>query len=159
MKHSIITAFLGRTQDRFSEYQEPTSLSERIKIIQRVNGVSGFEVVYPYATGEAGETKELIEKSGLSFAPFNANIKKEKQWVPGALSRPDANLRNGAINIIKGAKDFAKAMGAPLVTCCPLSDGYDHLFQVDYPLAWRHMIESSRKQQIIYPRFHYLLNI
>ena len=30
MKLSIITAFLGKTQDRFSEYQQPTSVRERL---------------------------------------------------------------------------------------------------------------------------------
>ena len=142
MKHSIITAFLGRTQDRFSEYQTSTTLAERIAIIQKIDGVSGVEVVYPYETGEAAETKKLIAEAGLHFAAINANIKKESQWVAGALSRPDASIRKGAIDIIKGAKDFAKKVGAPLVSCCPLSDGYDNLFQVDYPKAWRRMVDA-----------------
>jgi len=42
----------------------------------------------------------------------------------------------------KCSKDFAKAVGAPHVTCCPLSDGYDMLFQVDYQSAWKNMIET-----------------
>ena len=142
MKHSIITAFLGRTQDRFSEYQRPTDLSGRIEIIKQIKGVTGVEVVYPYETGEAEETKKLVEAAGLSFAAINANIKKETQWVPGALSRSDPQIRQGAIEIIKRAKDFAKKVGAPLVTCCPLSDGYDNLFQIDYPKAWRYMADS-----------------
>ena len=142
MKHSIITAFLGRTQDRFSEYQEPTTLEDRVQIIGQIKGVSGVEVVYPYETGEPTATKKLLANANLEFAAINANIKKESQWVPGALSRPDPSLRQDAINIIKSAKDFAKAVGAPLVTCCPLSDGYDNLFQVDYPRAWRRMIDS-----------------
>ncbi len=142
MKHSIITAFLGRTQDRFSEYQKSTTLAERLEIIQKIDGVTGVEVVYPYETGNAEETRQLLSKAGLEFAAINANIKKETQWVPGALSRPDSTVRREAIDIIKGAKDFAKTVGAPLVTCCPLSDGYDNLFQVDYPKAWRNMIDS-----------------
>ena len=79
---------------------------------------------------------------GLEFAAVNANIKKEPKFVPGALSRPQADLRSEAVDIIKKAKDYAKAVGAPLVTCCPLSDGYDNLFQVDYPKAWKYMIDS-----------------
>ena len=142
MKQSIITAFLGRTQDRFSEYQKPTELRERLSIVKQINGVTGIEIVYPYETGEASETKALMLEMGLEFAAVNANIKKETKWVPGALSRPDASLRAGAIEIIKKAKDYAKEVGAPMVTCCPLSDGFDNLFQVDYPKAWKYMIDS-----------------
>lgn len=142
MKQSIITAFLGRTQDRFSEYQEPTDLRQRLTTVKKIKGVTGIEIVYPYETGDATETKQLMEEMGLEFAAVNANIKKETKWVPGALSRPDPALRAGAIEIIKKAKDYAKQVGAPLVTCCPLSDGFDNLFQVDYPKAWKYMIDA-----------------
>lgn len=142
MKQSIITAFLGRTQDRFSEYQQPTELKERLSIVQQIDGVTGIEIVYPYETGDPLETKQLMTTMGLEFAAVNANIKKETKWVPGALSRPNPTLRSEAISIIKKAKDYAKLVGAPLVTCCPLSDGFDNLFQVDYPKAWKYMIDS-----------------
>ena len=42
--------------------------------------------------------------------------------------------RDRAVAMIKRAKDFAKAVGAPHVTCCPLSDGYDVLFQINYKI-------------------------
>lgn len=142
MKQSIITAFLGKTQDRFSEYQQPTQLKERLELVKKIDGVTGVEIVYPYETGEAAETKALMASMGLEFAAVNANIKKETKWVPGALSRPQANLRSEAVELIKKAKDYAKAVGAPLVTCCPLSDGFDNLFQVDYPKAWKYMIDA-----------------
>jgi len=142
MKQSIITAFLGKTQDRFSEYQQPTDLKERLDIINKIDGVTGIEIVYPYETGDPLETKAMMDTYGIEFAAVNANIKKETQWVPGALSRPQKEIRSGAIEIIKKAKEYAKQVGAPHVTCCPLSDGFDNLFQVDYPKAWRNMIDS-----------------
>lgn len=142
MNQSIITAFLGRTQDRFSEYHQPTSLKERLELVSQIPNVDGVEIVYPYETELPDVTVDLMKSYGLNFAAVNANIKKEPQWVPGALSRPDKKIRQGAVEIIKKAKDYARAVGAPLVTCCPLSDGYDNLFQVDYKKAWRNMVES-----------------
>lgn len=142
MKQSIITAFLGQTQDRFSAYQRPTELAERLALVEQIPGVTGIEIVYPYETGEAAETQKLMAKHGLEFAAVNANIKKETRFVPGALSRPDADIRAAAVEIIKRAKDYAIEVGAPLVTCCPLSDGWDNLFQVDYPKAWRNMADA-----------------
>ncbi|CAM3577752.1 sugar phosphate isomerase/epimerase family protein [Zobellia roscoffensis] len=142
MKQSIITAFLSKTQDRFSEYQKPTALRERLETVKKINGVTGVEIVFPYETEEASLTKALMQEMGLEFAAVNANIKKETKWVPGALSRPDADLRKGAVQLIKDAKDYAIAVGAPLVTVCPLSDGYDNLFQVDYKKGWSNMIDA-----------------
>lgn len=142
MKQSIITAFLGKTQDRFSDYQEITNLEERLELVKKIEGVKGIEIVYPYETGEPAETKQLLEKYKLEFAAVNANIKKEPIFVPGAISRPQKEIRQKAVDIIKRAKDYAKEVGAPLVTCCPLSDGFDNLFQVDYPKSWRNMIAS-----------------
>ena len=142
MKQSIITAFLGKTQDRFSEYHKVTDLKERLEIINKIEGVTGIEIVYPYETGDPAKTRAMLDEYGIEFAAVNANIKKETQWVPGALSRPQPEIRSKAVEIIKQAKDYAKKVGAPLVTCCPLSDGFDNLFQVDYPKAWRNMIDS-----------------
>ncbi|MEL7147887.1 MAG: TIM barrel protein [Bacteroidota bacterium] len=133
---------MSKTQDRFSEYQEPTDLRQRLQTVKAIGGVSGVEIVFPYETGEAAATKALMQEMGLEFAAVNANIKKETKWVPGALSRPSETLRQEAVQLIKDAKDYALAVGAPLVTCCPLSDGFDNLFQVDYPKAWRYMIEA-----------------
>ncbi len=142
MKQSIITAFLSKTQDRFSEYQQPSSLRERLETVKKIDGVTGVEIVYPYETGNPDDTKALMKEMGLEFAAVNANIKKETKWVPGALSRPNEELRKDAVQMIKDAKDYAIAVGAPLVTCCPLSDGFDNLFQVDYQKSWKYMIDA-----------------
>lgn len=142
MKQALISAFLGKTQDRFSEYHQPTDLAGRIAIAKKLRGVSGLEVVFPYETGEAATAAQLMKDAGLAFAAINANIKKETRWVPGAISRPGDEDRRAAVDLIKQAKDFATTVGAPLVTCCPLSDGYDNLFQIDYPKAWKRLVDS-----------------
>lgn len=142
MKQSIIISFLGRTQDRFSEYHTPTTTRERLEIAKKVKGITGVEMVYPYETGDPAETQKWMHELGLEFAAINANIKKDIDLVPGSLSRPDKAVRDKAIGIIKGAKDYAKAVGAPLVTCCPLADGYDNLFQVNYGQAWKNMVDA-----------------
>lgn len=142
MKQSVIISFLGKTQDRFSEYHTSTTPKERLELATKIHGVTGIEIVYPYETGDAEETKSWVDEFGLEFAAVNANIKKDPDLIAGSLSRSDPRLREKAIGIIKGAKDYAKAVGAPLVTCCPLADGYDNLFQVDYVDSWRHLVDS-----------------
>jgi len=142
MKQGVIIGFLGKTQDRFSEYQNPKTTEDKLEIVSRIDGFTGVEMVFPYENSGPEETKALMSKYKLDFAAINVNIKKEVEWVPGALSRPDKGIRDRAVAMIKKAKDFAKAVGAPHVTCCPLSDGYDVLFQIDYKTAWNYMVET-----------------
>ena len=142
IKQGVIIGFLGKTQDRFSEYQKPVTTKEKLKVVSRIEGFTGVEMVFPYENGEAEETKLWMNEYSLEFASINVNIKKETEWVPGALSRPDKAIRDRAVAMIKKAKDFAKAVGAPHVTCCPLSDGYDVLFQINYKTAWNYMVET-----------------
>jgi xylose isomerase len=142
IKQGVIIGFLGKTQDRFSEYQTPKTTEDKLRIVSQIDGFSGVEMVFPYENEGPAETKALMNKFKLDFAAINVNIKKEAEWVPGALSRPDKGIRDRAVVMIKKAKDFAKAVGAPHVTCCPLSDGYDVLFQIDYKKAWNNMVET-----------------
>ena len=142
MKQGVIMAFLGKTQDRFSEYQKPASTREKLELASKIVGFDGVEMVFPYETSSPEETVKLMKEFKLNFAAINVNIKKETEWVPGALSRPDKGIRDRAVILIKQAKDFAKAVGAPHVTCCPLADGYDLLFQVNYRDAWKFMVET-----------------
>jgi xylose isomerase len=142
MKQGVIIGFLGKTQDRFSEYQKQATTREKLEIVSMIEGFDGVEMVFPYETGDPADTKRIMDEMNLSFAAINVNIKKEAEWVPGALTRPDKGIRDRAVSMIKKAKDYAKAVGAPHVTCCPLSDGYDILVQVNYRQAWKYMVEA-----------------
>ncbi len=142
MKQSVIIAFLGKTQDRFCEYHSPKSTYEKLQIVQQIKGFDGVEMVFPHETSTPEEISSMMRELQLNWAAINVNVKKEAQFVAGSLSRPVRQIREEAVALIKRAKDFAKAVGAPLVTCCPLSDGYDMLFQVDYQAAWKYLIET-----------------
>ncbi len=142
MKQGVIIGFLGKTSDRFSEYQQTATVREKLEIVRQIRGFDGVEIVFPYETGDPEETSGWMKELGLQFAAVNVNIKKEPEWVPGALSRPVKEIRDRAVEMIKRGKDYAAKVGAPHVTCCPLSDGYDMLFQIDYSTAWRYMIET-----------------
>lgn len=151
IKQGVIIGFLGKTQDRFSEYQKPVTTREKLEVVSKIEGFTGVEMVFPYENGEPEETKSWLNEYGLEFAAINVNIKKETEWVPGALSRPEKAIRDRAVAMIKKAKDFAKEVGAPHVTCCPLSDGYDVLFQINYKTAWNYMVETIGEAAIYLP--------
>jgi len=49
------------------------------------------------------------------------------------------------VDFIRRAKDYAQAVGADKVTCCPLADGYEFNFQYDYGQAWKHLVQTLRE--------------
>lgn len=141
-KMAIITAFLGNTKDRFHEYNAPLTLDEKFAVMTTIDGYDGVEIVYPYEVPAAAETKALLKKHALNVAAVNVNVKAEPAFLNGGLTSLDPAVRQQAITFIKNAKDYAKAIGADKVTCCPLGDGYEFAFQYDYAVAWKNLVTS-----------------
>ena len=146
-KHAVITSFLSATKDRFHEYNVPKALPERLQMAAQIDGISGVEMVFPYEVNrDPQEMKQMLAPLGLGIAAVNVNVKAEPQFRNGSLTAPDPQIRAQAVDFIRKAKDYAQAVGADKVTCCPLADGYEFNFQYDYGQAWRHLIETLREQ-------------
>jgi xylose isomerase len=142
LKMGIITGFLSQTKDRFHEYNKPLELDQKFELMTRIEGYDGVEIVYPYEVGDAKLTRKLLDKHGLNVAAVNVNVKAEPEFRNGGLTSHDRGVRDKAVRFIKEAKDFAAAVGADKVTCCPLGDGYEFSFQYDYATTWRYLIET-----------------
>jgi len=104
--------------------------------------MDGVEAVFPYEVSDAYSLKALLTTYGLSLAAINVNVKAEPEFRNGGLTSTDAPVRAKAVQFIKDAKDFAKAVGANKVTCCPLGDGYEFGFQCDYAQMWKYLVEA-----------------
>jgi xylose isomerase len=141
-RFAIITSFLGETKDRFHTYNQPRSLEEKLAMVGETPGYTGVELVHPYEVESVDETRRLVDKHGLEIAAINVNVKAEPEFLNGGLtsSRPETRAR--AVRFIKEAKDFAAAVGAPLVTCCPLGDGFEFPFDVDYQEMWKRLCDT-----------------
>ena len=142
LKMAIITGFLSRTKDRFHEYNDPLDLDQKFKLMTTIEGFDGVEIVYPYEVGDPPKTKEMLSKYGLNIAAINVNVKAEPEFRHGGLTSHHKAVREKAVRLIKEAKDFADAVGANKVTCCPLGDGYEFAFQFDYAQAWKYLVET-----------------
>ena len=151
MKQAIISAFLGRLRDRFCEYQAPLTIAEKLATMAKIPGVAGAEVVFPYEVEPAEVMKGLLAQNGLEVSAVNVNVKADPLFIYGSLSSPDASIRQKAIDIIKGGKDYAHAIGVDQVTCCPLSDGYDYSFHTHYVRAWERMVDAVREAAVYRP--------
>ena len=142
LKMAIITSYLGKTTDRFHEYNEARTLEQKLDMIKNIEGTDGVEIVSPYEVMDAETTLRLTKERGLKIAAINANVKKEPEFRDGGLTSDKKEIRAKAVKIIKDAKDFAEKVGADKVTCCPLSDGYEFAFQTDYAAAWKRLVET-----------------
>jgi len=142
IKYAVISSFLGKTKDRFHEYNQALDLEQKFKIASEIPGMAGLECVYPYEVSNAEEVKSLMKKYSLGISAVNVNVKAEPEFRNGGLTSPDKNVRNKAVRFIKEAKDFAVAIGADKVTCCPLGDGWEFSFQTDYSKNWTYLKET-----------------
>jgi xylose isomerase len=142
LKLAVITGFLSRTKDRFHDYNEPIDLEGKFNLLNRIEGYSGVEIVYPYEVNDSQATRAMLDKYNLRVAAVNVNVKAEPEFRNGGLTSNDKQIRAKAVGFIKSAKDFAAAVGADKVTCCPLGDGYEFAFQYDYARAWKYLVEG-----------------
>lgn len=145
IKQAIITGFMGKLRDRFCEYHEDKTPEEKIAAVGQVKGAKGVEIVFPYELQDLEGIKGTLRKHDLGVAAVNANIKAEPEFIMGSSSVTSKRIRDRAIQFICGAMDAAAELGADKVTCCPLSDGYDYLFQVDYQEAWKNMVATFKE--------------
>lgn len=144
VKYSIILGFLGQLNDRFASYHEPRGLAEKLALAAQVEGVRGVEAVYPFDFQDMSyeSYKDLLDQYDLVVSSVNVNIKSEPKFHQGALTSIDPGIRAEAVQYIKTGMDWAAELGTDLVTVCPLSDGHDYPFEINYRDAWRRLVEG-----------------
>ena len=145
LKHAVMIGMLGRIFDRFHEYQPARDLVERLEMARQVQGVDGIEIVYPNHFENISETIKMVKESGLVVAALNLDVKDQKRWQSGAFTARDPQLRREAIAQLRTALDIAAELGSDLVTCCPLIDGHNYNFEVDYLHQWQWLEEGIRE--------------
>lgn len=142
LKHSVMLGMVGRIADRFHEYQPERSLRERMETIKSIPGADGIEIVYPSDFQNVDETIRLVKEYEFAVSAVNLNVKSQKKWQYGSFTSPDPKLRQEAVNDMKFAMDLAVEFGCNMITCCPLIDGHNYAFEVDYLKQWNWLEEG-----------------
>ena len=144
IKYAIILGFLGELTDRFSRYHEPAGLVQKLDLTAEVEGATGVEAVYPFDFQDMTPQSyaELLQARDLVISSVNVNIKAEPKFHRGALTSIDPGIRAEAVQYIKTGMDWAAELDANLVTVCPLSDGHDYPFEINYRDAWRWLVDG-----------------
>src|SRR4030042_3478126 len=145
IKHSVMIGMMGRVADKFHEYYPAKSLVERLEDAKKLNGASGIEVVFPSEFSDSNETIKLIKESGLPLSALNLNVKSEKRWEKGSFTNPDSQIREQAVKSMWTAMDLAVELGTDMVSCCPLIDGHNFNFEVNYLDQWAWLEEGIKR--------------
>lgn len=135
-KNSILMGTLGGYRDRFHQFQPPRSFEERLEVAKTIPRTHGIEPVYPQDLGADGRNVGVVKRSGLPVSAVNVNIKTEPQFKEGSFTHKDPGVRAETIQYIKKAMDLAAELDTDMISVCPLIDGWDYAFQVDYQKQW-----------------------
>ena len=135
-KYSANAGFFGLRRDRFNEYQSDRSLDEKFALVSQVKGLTGIELKYPGDLDDLRKARELLERYQLELSAVNVNTKAVEHFRHGGLSARSADARTKTVQLLKEGMDIASEMGIGLVSNCPVMDGYDYPFQMDYTQAW-----------------------
>lgn len=141
-KFCVNSGFLGKRRDRFTEYQPARDLKEKFFLASQIKGLHGIELKYPFDLQDIKLAKQLLEDNGLQCSAVNVDIKDADYFRYGALSGRSIEARKRAISLMQEGMDIAVELGTDLLSTCPLADGYDYPFQLDYTGAWSRFIET-----------------
>lgn len=134
-KYSVILSNFGNRSDRFlSSYGEDRTLAQLFDAAERVDGLSGVELVgtWHITTANVREIGELLQEHGLRLVSIIPDHFATQLYSKGAFTSRDPGVRAQAIVDTKAMMDAAAELGCDLVNVWNGQDGYDYPFQADY---------------------------
>jgi xylose isomerase len=162
IKHSLMVGMMGKVSDRFHEYQSVKDLRQRLQLAKQVSNADGIEIVYPQEFANMPEAIKIVKDSGFALSAVNLNVKGEKRWQTGSFTSCDPEVRRQAVKEMKVAMDLAVEFGTDMVSCCPLIDGHNYAFEVDYLKQWgwleEGIAEASQYRRDVRISLEYKLN-
>jgi xylose isomerase len=141
-KLAVISAFLGGVKNRYIQYKKDNTLSERFEIASGIENLDGLELCYPADFQDLQELRALLDKYGFGVPAINVRSRRSGRWLRGAFSSADARERGEVVEDFKRALDIAAELGVPRISTCPLNDGHDYVFEMNYLDAYRYAEES-----------------
>lgn len=145
IKFALILGFMGQQRDRFQVFNPPYTLEEKFERAAQVELCDAVELVFPGELSDIEIAKDQLEKHNLAVSTVNVNIKADEIFHRGALTSPDPAVRAKAVEYLKTGMDLAPELGTDIVTCCPLGDGAEYAFQMDYVDAWGWFVDGIRE--------------
>lgn len=144
-KIAIISAFLGGVKNRYMQYHPDRAIEEKIEIAGKIPGVQGLELCYPADFSNVPLLKKLMEDNNLGISGINVRSRRQGRWLRGSFTSSSAVERSEVVDDFKKAMDVASEMGVSRLTTCPLNDGSDYVFEMNYLKAYEYAEETFDK--------------
>lgn len=141
-KLAIISAFLGGVKNRYIQYHPNRTIFEIIKTASGIEGISGLELCYPSDFENIPELKKALADSGLGVSAINVRSRRQDKWFRGSFTSASASERQEVVDEFRTAMDVALEIGTNRISTCPLNDGHDYVFEMNYFDAYRYAEET-----------------
>ena len=141
-KLAIISAFLGGVRNRYMQYHPDRTLKEKFALAAKIEEISGFELCYPADFEDLKTLTSLLSDHGFGASSINVRSRRTGKWLRGAFSSSHPQERREVIDDFKNALDIAVEIGSPRISTCPLNDGHDYVFEMNYFDAYRYAEET-----------------
>jgi xylose isomerase len=141
-KLAVITAFLGGVKNRYMQYKPDITLKEKFEVASKIKGLDGLELCYPADFQDVSETKSLIADHRFDVSSINVRSRRAGKWLRGAFCSAHAAERTEVADDFKRAIDIAVEIEVPRITTCPLNDGHDYVFEMNYWDAYHYAQET-----------------
>lgn len=141
---AAISSFLGSIKNRYVNYQNDRTLTEKMELASKIQGLKGLEVCYPADFQNEEELLHLLEKYQLGVSAINFRSRRTGQWMRGSFTSSQKTEQREVTEDLMKAMDYARKLGCNRVTTCPLNEGHDYIFEMDYEQAYDAFEECIR---------------
>lgn len=141
-KLSVISAFLGGVKNRYMQYQPNRTIYEIIDSARRIEGIDGLELCYPMDFDDIQKLNKALNDNGLGVSAINVRSRRQDKWLRGAFSSANPSERLEVVDEFRRAMDTALEVGTNRISTCPLNDGHDYVFEMNYFDAYQYASET-----------------
>jgi xylose isomerase len=141
-KLAIITSFLGGVKNRYMQYNPNRTLEEKFEIAKQVERLDGLELCFPADFEDVNLLKTLLADNNFGVSAINVRSRRQDKWIRGSFTSEDKKEREEVADEFKQAMDLAHEVGTTRLSTCPLNDGHDYVFEMNYLDAYKYAEET-----------------
>ncbi|MES2844010.1 MAG: sugar phosphate isomerase/epimerase family protein [Pseudomonadota bacterium] len=115
-----------------------SGIADMIARAGSVGGLDAADLNFPdhFETHSPSELADLLGVQGMALNGLAMRYYSDPGFRLGALTHPDARVRQAAIDVTRAGMDALAAMGGKTLTIWLGQDGFDTSFQCDYARMW-----------------------
>ncbi len=144
-KIAIITGFLGGVKNRYMQYQPNRTIEEKIRLAGSIEGIDGLELCYPEDFSDVKQLKKALADEGLGVSSINVRSRRQDRWTRGSFTSARKEEREEVVDDFKKVTEIAESLGVDKLTSCPLNDGHDYVFEMNYLEAYDDAADVFRR--------------